>query len=310
MRIEQLSARTGVPVDTVRYYQSRGLLEPPRRQGRVVWYGRPHVERLARIRDLQRRGFTLATIARLISGELDAADEALVSELSGLRRTDADGVAGVRSLEGGRGGAGTGYEEQPPVRTEDPAGAGPVLGDESCGPVYTLAELAEETGVPLALLKAVEAEGFLVPRRVEGRDRYTGEDVAAARAGLLLLEWGVPLGALLDLARRHHEATSAVAEEAVGLFSTHVRGSLRSAGTDAPSQVERLLQAYSELLPAVATLVGHHFVRTLLKAALEHVERVAPADERRAVQSLVGTLDASDETSESRSDLPPPGRRQ
>lgn len=63
-----------------------------------------------------------------------------------------------------------------------------------------------------------------------GEDRYTEDDVAAARAGLLLLEWGIPLSALLDLARRHHEATEAVAREAVAMFSTHVR-----APSDRPS---------------------------------------------------------------------------
>ena len=87
MRVEQLSVRSGVPVDTVRYYQSKGLLAPPRRQGRVAWYDDGHLERLARIRSLQQRGFTLATIVRLVDGELDAADEALIGELSGLGPT-------------------------------------------------------------------------------------------------------------------------------------------------------------------------------------------------------------------------------
>ncbi len=34
MRVEQLSAQADVSVDTIRYYQSKGLLEPPRREGR------------------------------------------------------------------------------------------------------------------------------------------------------------------------------------------------------------------------------------------------------------------------------------
>src|ERR1035441_9502990 len=94
MRVEQLSVRSGVPVDTVRYYQSKGLLAPPRRQGRVAWYDEDHLERLARIRTLQQRGFTLATIVRLIDGELDAADEALIGELSGLGRRPTTGESG------------------------------------------------------------------------------------------------------------------------------------------------------------------------------------------------------------------------
>ncbi len=84
MRVEQLSAQADVSVDTIRYYQSKGLLAPPRREGRIAWYGDEHLDRLGRIRTLQQRGFTLATIARLVSGELDAADEALLGQLSGL----------------------------------------------------------------------------------------------------------------------------------------------------------------------------------------------------------------------------------
>ena len=42
-------------VDTIRFYQKRRLLPPPDREGRVAWYGPEHVERLARIRELQRR---------------------------------------------------------------------------------------------------------------------------------------------------------------------------------------------------------------------------------------------------------------
>ena len=61
----------------------------------------------------------------------------------------------------------------------------------------------------------------------------------AAAAGLLLLEWGVPLSDLFDLARRHHAATEAVAREAVAMFATHVRGPLRArapaTGTPGPA---------------------------------------------------------------------------
>jgi DNA-binding transcriptional MerR regulator len=269
MRVEQLSVRSDVSVDTIRYYQSKGLLDPPRREGRVAWYGRDHVDRLARIRTLQQRGFTLATIARVVSGELDAADEALIGELTGWHD-------------------GAGEPDAPAAST--PPGSSPGPAGDAPDPTLTLEELAEATGVPLALLKAVEAEGLLIPQRVRGLDRYTAEDVAAARAGLLLLEWGIPLSALLDLARRHHEATEAVAREAVGMFSTHVRAPLRqdhptggSGGPDDEPHIDRLLQAYAELLPAVNTLVGHHFTRTLVAVALDHIEVEGSDAERQAI---------------------------
>jgi DNA-binding transcriptional MerR regulator len=274
MRVEQLAERCCVSVDTVRYYQNKSLLDPPRREGRVAWYSEDHAERIERIRSLQQQGFSLATIAKLLSGELDRADEALLRALTAWPEQSATTrPAGVTGPSEDRGA---------------PVDRGPAS--------YTLSELADATGVPLALLRALEAEGLLVARNVHGADRYTDEDVAASNAGLLLLEWGIPLSALLDLARRHHEATEEVARQAVALFATHIRGPLRSgqppAGPDpgaAGSDVDRLLQAYAEMLPAVSTLVGHHFTRTLTKAALGHVDEVGSPEERRAVSERLAS---------------------
>ncbi len=69
-------------VDTIRFYQKRRLLDPPAREGRVAWYGPEHMERLARIRELQARGFTLALIERVVSGEIDATDVPLAAAVA------------------------------------------------------------------------------------------------------------------------------------------------------------------------------------------------------------------------------------
>ena len=81
-RIEQLARAAGVAVDTIRFYQGKGLLESPRREGRVTWYGEAHVERLRRIKELQQQGFTLTVIQRFLSGELEPSDEALVAAVT------------------------------------------------------------------------------------------------------------------------------------------------------------------------------------------------------------------------------------
>ena len=170
MRVEEFAARAGVSVDTVRYYQAKGLLPPPRREGRVAWYGGGHLDRIARIRSLQSRGFTLATIVRVVNGELDAADEALVEELSGTHDPRSGRRRATPAPEVGTG--------------PDPVGA---AGGEE---LLTLEELAVRTGVPLPLLRAVEAEGLLVPRRVgvlrplhdRGRRRRPGR-AGAPRVG-------------------------------------------------------------------------------------------------------------------------------
>ena len=49
-RVDQLAASCDVSVDTVRFYQSRGLVPQPEREGRLAWYGEEHADRIRRIR--------------------------------------------------------------------------------------------------------------------------------------------------------------------------------------------------------------------------------------------------------------------
>src|SRR4051794_14532496 len=65
-RIDDLARLAGTTVRNVRVYQDRGLLAPPRRQGRVGWYSEAQLARLRLIGRLLDRGFTLALIAELI----------------------------------------------------------------------------------------------------------------------------------------------------------------------------------------------------------------------------------------------------
>ncbi|WP_066952166.1 MerR family transcriptional regulator [Streptomyces lushanensis] len=63
--VDDLAARAGVTVRTVRFYSSRGLLPPPVIGARRVGhYGPEHLSRLALIEELQRQGMTLAAIER------------------------------------------------------------------------------------------------------------------------------------------------------------------------------------------------------------------------------------------------------
>lgn len=245
MRVEDLARRGEVSVDTIRYYQAKGLLTPPRRQGRVAWYDDTHLARLTRIRALQAKGFPLAAIGRVLSGELDAADEALLGALADEVVPDHDAL-------------------------------------------LTIDELAERTGIPVPLLQAVEREGLLVPQRFGDRRGYSADDVAAARAGLTLLEWGVPLPELLTLAHAHHEVTEDVARRAVELFDEYVRKPARTAPgqPDDDDGSARLLEAFRAILPAATTLVSYHFTRVLLQAALDHIEQVGDRDELREIRQL------------------------
>jgi DNA-binding transcriptional MerR regulator len=238
LRVEEFARRAQLSVDTIRFYQKRGLLPPPEREGRIAWYGPEHLERVERIRDLQGQGFTLAVARRVLDGELDAADAPLALEVS---------RAGDEEVE-------------PPEQ-------------------LTIEELADRSGVPSALLVAIGSEGFLVPRRVDGEARYTAADLDAVRAGLRLLEAGLPLAELIELGRRQHEGARAIAESAVAMFDEHIRQPLRERGLSDDERAVLLVEAFRTLLPTVTSIVAHHFRRVLLEVAQEHLEAVGdPAE--------------------------------
>ncbi len=76
MTIGRLAAAGGVGVETVRYYQRRGLLDAPDRGGPYDGfrrYGDSDLKRLRFIRSAQSAGFTLEQIGELL--DLDARDD-------------------------------------------------------------------------------------------------------------------------------------------------------------------------------------------------------------------------------------------
>lgn len=65
--IGTLAERTGVKVETIRYYEQVGLLpEPERSEGNQRRYGRAHVERLAFIKHARDLGFAVESIRTLL----------------------------------------------------------------------------------------------------------------------------------------------------------------------------------------------------------------------------------------------------
>ncbi|MCP4004936.1 MAG: MerR family transcriptional regulator [bacterium] len=83
-RVDEIARAAGVSVDTVRFYQARGLLPAPERRGRIAIYGEDHLERLRRIRQLNKQGFTLEAVRRVIDRpEAETADAGLREALQG-----------------------------------------------------------------------------------------------------------------------------------------------------------------------------------------------------------------------------------
>ncbi len=67
MTIARLAGAVGVGVETVRYYQRRGLLTVPVASGAVRRYGADDLRRLRFIRRAQGAGFTLEEITELLA---------------------------------------------------------------------------------------------------------------------------------------------------------------------------------------------------------------------------------------------------
>jgi DNA-binding transcriptional MerR regulator len=183
-RVEELAAAAGLGVDTIRFYQARGLLAAPERRGRIAYYGAAHLTRLREIQRLARDGFKLEQIAELLSG---AAPKA-------------------RSPRGARRAALTSLLEQS-------AGARH----------YSRAELARLSGLSEPLIAAAQAGGVLQPERVDGEDRFSEADLGMCRAAMGVFGSGLPIQELLALAGDHVRAIEATAERAVAIFEQRAR---------------------------------------------------------------------------------------
>ncbi|MCP5025309.1 MAG: MerR family transcriptional regulator [Actinomycetia bacterium] len=218
LRVEELAARAEVSVDTIRFYQKRDLLDPPRRDGRVALYDPAHLDRLQTIRQLADTGLSLAQIGEVLDGRADP----LVAQLAD-RATDT--------------------------------------------PPLTRLELSSESGLAPDLV-AIAIDAGLIGQACAtpaGEPVFPADAVDMLRSARLLLDAGIPVDALANLAVRHAQHVEDLAAAAVDLFAAH--------GPDAPTDLEAQSRAdlVHELVPAVTTLVADHFQRTLVAAALDRL---------------------------------------
>ncbi|MCC6766522.1 MAG: MerR family transcriptional regulator [Deltaproteobacteria bacterium] len=80
--LSEVVQHSGVPVDTIRYYQTIRLLPGPAREGRNAVYDDAHLDRLRLIRSMASRGFSLRVIAMLLEkGERTESDRALLTAI-------------------------------------------------------------------------------------------------------------------------------------------------------------------------------------------------------------------------------------
>jgi DNA-binding transcriptional MerR regulator len=182
-RLDELAREAGVASTTVRLYRSKGLLAPPRLEGRTGWYDETHLSRLRLIARLQDEGHSLAGIADLFD--------------QWEKGRSLDAVIGVEAELDSLLGA-------PHAADLDPA--------------ELLARFPEDSLTP-ELMQRAAALG-LVEVTADGRMR-TG-DRRFIDAGASLAALGVPLDRILDEWEALVVHTDDIAERFITIFETHL----------------------------------------------------------------------------------------
>ncbi|MFI0369368.1 MerR family transcriptional regulator [Actinomadura sp. 1N219] len=252
-RIDDLARLAGSTVRNIRAYQDRGLLPPPRLEGRVGLYDDAHLARLRLIGQLLGRGYTFAVIKDLLTAWETGKD---VGEVLGLEKvlTDpwSDEIPGT-----------VGYDELVEI-----FGAG--LDEDEA------ARLRDRT-IEIGLIEPDGAK-YRVP---SPRLLHVGAELVAA---------GVPLDAVLDIAAQIRDDCDVIADRFVGLVREHVFDRLEERPVPDGEQVTEVAAVVRRMRPLVKMVVDPFIARAMearVQAALgEHLESVrdqlGPAPDRGA----------------------------
>jgi adenylate cyclase len=125
---------------------------------------------------------------------------------------------------------------------------------------YTLAQVAEETGLEPALVERVYATvGF----NVHALDRISEEDLQLLRYIAAVLAAGFPLVAFLQLIRVYGQAVAQLADAEVRLFHIYVHEPLMRDGVPGLEMAEEMEGLARELLPLSSPIIDHIHQRFL-----------------------------------------------
>jgi DNA-binding transcriptional MerR regulator len=223
LTVDELAARAGVTVRTVRFYSSRGLLDPPViGPRRVGLYGRAHLSRLALIEELQHHGMTLAAIERYL--------RQLPEGLS------AHDLAIHRAV----------------VASWAPEGA-----DEA-----TRSELERRAGRPLSEGDIDRLAAMNVLERSAGDPDVFRVDTGLLALGVQLLDVPITHETILAARTVVLEHTRAAAKELTRLFQDQVWGPYRQREHD-PEAVEAMKSLSAPMQPMVVQALVTAFQRSL-----------------------------------------------
>lgn len=214
-RLDDLAHAAGVTVRNVRAYAERGLLPAPRRVGRINLYDETHLGRLRLINRLLERGYTVAHIADFIDTWEGGHD---LGQTLGLEAALLAPSSGELPEELGR----ADLEE--------------LFGSQ-------VDERDIERAIELGLLSQTEDGRFRVHRP------------RLLRAGAELLDIGMPLPAVLDLAGRMREQINAVAQTFVSTVANHVLAQHEPGWRPSDEEIPALVALVERLRPLARVAV-------------------------------------------------------
>ncbi|WUH99519.1 MerR family transcriptional regulator [Spirillospora sp. NBC_00431] len=240
-RIDDLARLAGSTVRNVRAYQDRGLLPPPRLEGRVGLYGDAHLARLRLIGKLLGRGYTFAVIKDLLTAWETGKD---VGEVLGLEKvlTDpwSDEIPGTVGYDELVGIFGAGLDEDEAARMRDRT-------------------------VEIGLIEP-DGAAYRVP---SPRLLHVGAELVAA---------GVPLDSVLDIAEQIRGDCDVIADRFVSLVQEHVFDRLEDRPVLDGEQISEVAAMVRRMRPLVKMVVDPFIARAMearVEAALgEHLETI------------------------------------
>jgi DNA-binding transcriptional MerR regulator len=167
-----------------------------------------------------------------------------------------------------------------PLRPLNPFSEGELRHEER----LTLQEVAERTGMPVPMLRSLEASGVLRPVRTGADVTYTSADVRAVRMLLVLVGSGVPMEEFMAAARVQLEAADTVARQAVELFMRYIREPLLASGLPQRQEAERMVASFRLLVQAASSLIAYNFERTMLDTVQRELDARGNRSERAAIR--------------------------
>jgi DNA-binding transcriptional MerR regulator len=228
-RIDELAREAGTTVRNVRAYQDRGLIAPPRREGRVGIYNDAHLSRLRMIGQLLDRGYSLANIGELIDTLQRGHD---LGDLLGL------GAALTSPWT----------DEQPTSTTA-----------EELYRMFGGQENAE------TLAEAVKL-GFVEP---DG-ERFRVPSPRLLHAGAELFAAGIPLDAIMRVARQLRRDVDRIASRFVSLVATNLFDPYGDA-LPPPEDVPRLAEIVQRLRPLAQMSVDAELAGAMARHTQAHL---------------------------------------